>query len=136
MKNVERTDALRSASRIAGVGTPEAPQSKVSAISARAALPSVTSPGARLILGVGVGVGSGVAVGGGVAVAVGAGAGVCVTTWAGGDGGAGAGIRDAGSLQATASSKAINTGQVLIRLKVASDARKQAASDDVEGVGT
>src|SRR5690349_17844817 len=81
MKNVERTPAARRASRIAGVGTPEAPQSKVSAISWRAVLPRTISPAGRVTrgggTGVGVGGGGGIGVGvGGSGVAVGSGVGV------------------------------------------------------------
>src|SRR6476659_2802076 len=89
MKNVERTPAARSASRIAGVGTPDAPQSNVSAISCRAVLPRTISPAARVTRGGGTGVGvggggTGVGVGvGGTGVAVGSGVGVQSSTGTG-----------------------------------------------------
>src|SRR4051812_17926101 len=76
MKNVERTPASCSACRIAGVCTPEAPQSKVSAISGRSVLPRVISPAGLVTTGIGVG-GIGVGVGGsGVGVGEGTGVGV------------------------------------------------------------
>src|SRR5205809_324200 len=86
MKKVERTPAARSASRIAGVGTPDAPQSNVSAISCRDVLPRTISPAARVTRGggTGVGVGGGVGVGvGGTGVAVGSGVGVQSSTGTG-----------------------------------------------------
>src|SRR5439155_22438707 len=70
MKKVTRSPAARRASRIAGVGTPEAPQSKVRAISGRLGLPRTISPAGRVMAGAGVGgmgVGLGMAVGSGVA---------------------------------------------------------------------
>src|SRR5947209_17410515 len=76
MKNVERTPASCSACKIAGVCTPDAPQSKVNAISGRSGLPRVISPAGRVTTGTGVG-GMGVGVGGsGVGVGEGIGVGV------------------------------------------------------------
>jgi hypothetical protein len=118
---------------MAGVGAPEAPQSNVSAVSARPVLARATSPAGK-DSGAGVWVGATVGLGATAGLAATgatvAGTGRSVARAVGLDAGSAALAPQADATTATAVKSAR-----LVGFKVASDALNQPVGDDVEGVG-